>query len=84
MLLASAPMPLLQKRPVEGGVEIPAGATVELKPGGLHLMFLNVAEPFVESASVPVTLQFEKAGTVEVTLPVRAGKGGASDDHSKH
>lgn len=68
-------------RPVEGGVEIPAGGTVELKPGGLHLMFTQVAEPFTEGATVPVTLEFEKAGKVELALPVRAAAG---DDHSGH
>jgi copper(I)-binding protein len=57
-------------RPVEGGVEIPAGATVELKPGANHLMFMKVGEPFKEGGTVPLTLEFEKAGKVEVELPV--------------
>lgn len=69
-------------RPVDGGLDIPAGATVELKPGGLHLMFMAVAEPFKQGASVPVTLEFEKAGKVEVMLPVQAKPGG--EDHSQH
>lgn len=68
-------------RPVDGGLEIAPGATVELKPGGFHLMFMSVTEPFVEGGAVPVTLEFEKAGKVEVSLPVQA-KGG--DDHSGH
>lgn len=63
-------------RPVEGGLEIPAGGSVELKPGGLHLMFLEVTEPFAEGDTVPVTLEFEKAGAVEVPLPVRSARGG--------
>jgi uncharacterized protein YcnI/copper(I)-binding protein len=69
-------------RPVEGGLDIRAGATVELKPGGLHLMFMAVTEPFKEGGSVPVTLEFEKAGKVEITLPVQAKQGG--EDHSQH
>ncbi len=69
-------------RPVEGGLDIPAGATVELKPGGLHVMFMAVKEPFKEGGSVPVTLEFEKAGKVEVMLPVRAKQG--ADDHANH
>ncbi|WP_353643362.1 DUF1775 domain-containing protein [Mesorhizobium sp. WSM2239] len=68
-------------RPVTGGLDIPAGATVELKPGGLHLMFMEVAQRFEEGASVSLTLEFEKAGKVELTLPVRAAGGG---DHSNH
>ncbi len=66
---------VMTMRPVEGGLEIPAGATVELKPGGLHLMFMMVAEPFKEGGAVPLTLEFEKAGKVELTLPV-VGLGG--------
>lgn len=69
-------------RPVEGGLEIPAGGTVELKPGGLHLMFMSPSAPFTEGETVPVTLEFEKAGAVEVVLPVRAASGGHSGGHS--
>jgi copper(I)-binding protein len=69
-------------RPVEGGLEIPPGATVELTPGGQHLMFLSVKEPFKAGGSVAVTLEFEKAGTVQVTLPVQAKEG--SDEHAGH
>jgi copper(I)-binding protein len=66
---------VMTMRPVEGGLEIPAGATVELKPGGAHLMFMMVTEPFKEGGEVPVTLEFEKAGKVDVKLPV-IGLGG--------
>ena len=69
-------------RPVEGGLEIPAGGTVELKPGGFHLMFMQVAEPFAEGATVPVMLEFEKAGKVELMLPVKAASGAAG--HATH
>lgn len=73
---------VMTMRPVEGGVEIPAGGSVELKPGGLHLMFLEVSEPFREGQTVPVTLEFEKAGTVELHMAVRAaGGGGHGDGH---
>ena len=63
---------VMTMRPVEGGLEIPAGATVELKPGGTHLMFMMVTEPFKEGGEVPVTLEFEKAGKVDLELPVDA------------
>jgi copper(I)-binding protein len=66
---------VMTMRPVEGGLEIAAGATVELKPGGTHLMFMMVTEPFKEGGEVPVTLEFEKAGRVELKLPV-IGLGG--------
>lgn len=64
-------------RPLANGIEIPAGATVELKPGGLHLMFMKVKTPFAKGDTVPVTFVFEKAGAVDVELPVgAAGPGG--------
>jgi copper(I)-binding protein len=66
---------VMTMRPVEGGLEIPAGKTVELKPGGTHLMFMQVKEPFKKGGEVPVTLEFEKAGKVEIVFPV-VGLGG--------
>ncbi len=66
---------VMTMRPVEGGLEIPVGATVELKPGGMHLMFMAVTEPFKQGGQVPLTLEFERAGKVEITLPV-VGLGG--------
>ena len=61
---------VMKMRPLKDGVPVAAGATVELTPGGLHLMFMGVKTPFHEGDSVPVTLTFEKAGAVEVTFPV--------------
>lgn len=66
---------VMTMRPVEGGVEIPAGGKVELKPGGMHLMFMGVAEPFKQGGAVPVTLEFEKSGKIEIEFPV-VGLGG--------
>lgn len=66
---------VMKMRPLKDGIPLPAGQTVELKPGGLHLMFMEVKEPFVEGASVPVTFTFKNSGSIEVTLPVApAGK----------
>ena len=52
-------------------IEAPAGGSVSLAPGGMHLMFMDAPEPFAVGESVPVTLTFIRAGEVEVTLPVR-------------
>ncbi|MCY1668652.1 DUF1775 domain-containing protein [Rhizobium sp. SL86] len=68
-------------RPLANGIEIPAGAAVELKPGGLHLMFMKVKTPFAKGDTVPVTFVFEKAGTVEVEMPVAAA-GPAGHQHN--
>ena len=53
-------------------IAVPANGAVELKPGGYHLMFLNLKGPFNAGQTVPVKLKFAKAGEVEVKLPVNA------------
>ena len=73
---------VMTMRPVEGGLEIPAGGSVELKPGGYHIMFMGVSEPFADGSTVPLTLQFERAGEVGLAMPVRLVTGGSHDhDH---
>lgn len=57
-------------REKDGGIAVPAGETVALKPGGLHIMFMELAGPFKQGDTVPVTLTFEKAGAVDVELSV--------------
>jgi copper(I)-binding protein len=58
------------------GLDLPAGKTVELKPGGYHLMMMDLKQPFAEGSSVSVTLVIEgpdgKRESVEVKAPVRA------------
>jgi copper(I)-binding protein len=58
-------------RPLENGVTIDPGKTVKLAPGGLHLMMMDLKNPLKQGDKVPVTLQFEKAGKVAVTLGVQ-------------
>ena len=53
-----------------GAIEIPAGKTVELKPGGLHVMFIGLAGPLKVGAKFAATLKFEKAGEVKVEFQV--------------
>lgn len=53
-------------------IAVPAGGAVELKPGGLHLMFMNIKAPLTAGETVPVKLKFAKAGEVEVKMPVNA------------
>ena len=62
------------------GIPVPAGQTVALEPGGMHLMMMGLKEPLVEGAVVPLTLTFAKAGTVEVNLVV----GSLNADHPEH
>ena len=63
-------------------IAVPAGGAVELKPGGLHLMFINIKAPLTAGQTVPVKLKFAKAGEVEVKIPVNAM--GQHGDGMKH
>jgi uncharacterized protein YcnI len=74
---------VMRMKPVEGGLEIKPGATVELKPGGFHLMFMDLKEPLKEGQTVKGTLTFEKAGSVAVEYAVR-GMGGVAPAEHKH
>jgi len=58
-------------RPVEGGIEVPAGGSVALERGGLHIMFMGVAEPPAVGDTVSLTLTFENAGEMTLDVPVR-------------
>lgn len=68
---------VMRMRELEKGLEIPAGATVMLKPGGYHIMFMGLKAPFAKDARVPVTLVFEKAGSIDIVLDVEALGAGA-------
>jgi periplasmic copper chaperone A len=70
-------------RPVDGGLEIKPGETVELKPGGLHVMLTGLRQPLDKGQKVKATLQFEKAGKVEVEYTVEA-LGAASASPAMH
>lgn len=76
---------VMKMRNLPEGLPLPAGETVELKPGSYHLMFMEVEEPFEEGGMVPVVLTFEKAGEVELVLPIMAADTREMDhDHSDH
>jgi hypothetical protein len=62
---------VMKMRPVEGGLAIDPGKTVKLAPGGLHLMMTDLKSPLKKGDKMPVTLEFEKAGKVAVTLDVQ-------------
>lgn len=54
------------------GLAIPAGGSVTLAPGGFHIMFMDLKRAFTEGGTIPVTLTFENAGTVDIELAVGA------------
>ena len=53
------------------GIPVPAGETVSLEPGGLHVMCMMVQDPLVEGEAIDVTLVFENTGEVEIEAEVR-------------
>lgn len=75
---------VMKMRALPDGIELPAGETVTLAPGGYHLMFMAIKQPFVEGETVPVTLTFEKAGSVELELPIMAPAADGPAEHAGH
>ncbi|MGC2780350.1 MAG: copper chaperone PCu(A)C [Bradyrhizobium sp.] len=83
---------VMTMRPLEKGLTIEPGKTVALAPGGYHLMMMELKAPLKQGDKLPLTLEFEKAGKVVVTLDVQAvgakgpgGEGGSMmkpHDHS--
>ena len=69
----------MQMREVAGGLQVPAKGTVVLKPGSYHVMLIGLKNALKAGDSFPVTLVFEKAGNVSITVPVRA-MGAKHDD----
>lgn len=61
---------LMKMRQVEA-IDVPAGETVTLQPGGMHVMFMGLNAPFKEGDHFPLTLVFEKAGDVTVDVAVQ-------------
>jgi len=75
---------VMRMRPLDGGVEIKPGESVELKPGGLHAMFLDLQRPLKEGEAVAGTLRFEKAGAVDVAYVVRGVAARSAGDAHRH
>lgn len=71
-------------RHVPAGIELPARGQVKLAPGGYHVMFMGLKQPFVEGAEVPATLKFEKAGEVAVKFQVKRIGHHPGADHGAH
>jgi copper(I)-binding protein len=74
---------VMKMRPLDKGLEIPPGATVELKPGSFHVMMTGITKPFVKGERVKASLTFEKAGKVDVEFAVEAVGASPAAEH-KH
>ncbi len=67
---------IMKMHPLKGGLELPAGKTVELKPGSYHIMLMDLKTALTKDSTIPLTLNFVDAKGVEskteLTVPVKA------------
>lgn len=67
---------VMRMRPLPKGVEIAPGLTAKFEPGGLHIMFVDLKRPLEKGDRIKATLNFEKAGAIEIEFVVEAMGGG--------
>ncbi|HXP95961.1 MAG TPA: copper chaperone PCu(A)C [Telmatospirillum sp.] len=72
---------VMKMRAVDG-LDVPRDGKAVLQPGGSHIMLMGLKAPLKEGDSLPLTLHFAKAGTVEIMVPVL--KAGASEPAASH
>jgi copper(I)-binding protein len=79
---------VMKMRELSGGLELPAGKTVELKPGGYHVMLMDLKAVLPKDSTVPMTLVFKDAKGVQSKLELKVpvalmppGGGGAMSGH---
>ncbi len=74
---------VMKMRPLGSGLEIPPGKMVTLSPGGLHVMFVDLKQALKQGDKIPATLEFAKAGKVQVEFVVE-GMGATHDTPAGH
>ena len=74
---------IMRMREVKG-YDIPASGSFELKPGGAHLMFMNIRAPFREGDRIPVVLRFQRAGEVKIEFAVGNKPPAKAESHHTH
>jgi copper(I)-binding protein len=79
---------VMRMRKVEGGLPIDAGASVALAPGGSHFMLVGLEDALKAGEKLMLTLEFARAGSVDVAVPIRATApvpaGAVSEEHPEH
>ncbi|HEX5999817.1 MAG TPA: copper chaperone PCu(A)C [Hyphomicrobiaceae bacterium] len=66
---------IMKMRELPDGLELKPGESVELRPGSYHLMLADLKEPMKAGDKVKITLEFAKAGKIDVEYPVRSASG---------
>jgi hypothetical protein len=74
---------VMKMRAVAGGLDLPAGKTVELKPGGYHVMLMDLKAPLVKDSTVALTLVFKDAQGVESKVELKVPVAGAAPGAAK-
>jgi copper(I)-binding protein len=74
---------VMKMRELTNGLEIPAGQSVELKPGSYHVMMMSLSKQLTKGERVKASLQFEKAGKIDIEFTIEAVGGPAAKEH-KH
>jgi copper(I)-binding protein len=64
-------------------VPLPAGKTVKVEPGGIHLMLVELRQALAPGSEVPLTLEFRDAGKVEVRLKIESRTAGAKNEMTR-
>jgi copper(I)-binding protein len=79
---------IMRMRDIAGGLDLPAGKTVELSPNGLHLMLTGLKQPLAAGANVPLVLQFVdtdgRKGTLAVQVPILQAPPAGGEEHHHH
>lgn len=77
---------IMRMRQAEGGIAVPAKGKLELKPGSYHIMFMGLKRPLKQGERVPLTLRFQRAGSVTVQVAVQpvGSTGPMGSGHAGH
>lgn len=62
---------VMRMQPIEGGVVVPAGGYAQLKPGGMHVMFIGLTQELQPETTMDLMLTFESGEVIELTVPIR-------------
>lgn len=74
---------IMRMRPVDA-IPIPAGGTAMLKPGGLHIMLMRMTRTLKQGEKFPLTLTFERAGTITVEVTVKSATAKSAKEKHHH
>jgi|APTNR8051073442_1049403.scaffolds.fasta_scaffold04178_5 hypothetical protein len=74
---------VMRMRPITA-IEVNVGEPAVLKPGGLHVMLIGLKAPLKEGETFPLTLTFQKAGSVTVNVAVQSDRAGRSEHMGEH